>query len=221
MAELLPGADLILGGDATVSRIIELDAPLVLHMATHGFFCKDQSEQPEDAASSFFRQLKDRVGELYEADLTRESEFLRSGLVFSGVNAWARGENSSSEVGSGILASLDILGMDLLGTDLVVLSACDTGLGTVHQGQGVYGLRRAFALAGARSLVMTLWRVDDQATRDFMIEFYQRVVAGYPKGAALTEAQRCLKEKYPDPSVWGAFIYQGDPGPVRGIGRSS
>ena len=217
VAELLPGATLILGREATVPRFMELQAPLILHVATHGFFCPDQANGPDEPSIAFARRLKDMVGGLQEIDLTRESEFLRSGLVLSGVNVWARGEDTPHELRAGILSALDILGMDLMGTDLVVLSACETGLGTVYQGQGVFGLRRAFALAGAKSLVMTLWRVDDQATRDFMVEFYQLVVDGCPKAAALTEAQRRLKKRHPDPSVWGAFIFQGAPGPVQAI----
>lgn len=218
VAELLPGATLILGREATVPRFTELQAPILLHVATHGFFCPDQGDDPDDPGIAFARRLKHMAGGLQDIDLARESEYLRSGLVLSGVNVWARGDDTQPELRAGILTALDILGMDLLGTDLVVLSACDTGLGTVYQGQGVFGLRRAFALAGARSLVMTLWRVDDQITRDFMVEFYQLVVDGYPKAAALTEAQRRLKKMHPDPSAWGAFIFQGDPGPMQEIG---
>lgn len=221
VAELLPGATLILGHEATVHRIMELRAPRILHIATHGYFCADEpAESIQETGVAFFRRLRKLTSAMREIDLYRESNFLRSGLVFSGVNAWAKGDDTPYEMRSGILTAMDVLGMDLIGTDLVVLSACDTGLGTMCRGQGVFGLRRAFALAGAKSLVMTLWRVNDQVTKDLMIEFYQCIVNGYPKAAALTEAQRRLKKKYPDPSAWGAFIFQGDPGPVQGIGTA-
>jgi CHAT domain-containing protein len=96
----------------------------------------------------------------------------------------------------------------------VVLSACNTGLGEVHPGEGVFGLRRAFVLAGARTLVMSLWRVPDEPTWELMEEFYRRVLAGRGRADALREAQRAVRSKYPDPYSWGAFICQGDPGPL-------
>ena len=91
---------------------------------------------------------------------------LRSGLAFSGFNMRQGGGDD------GVLTALEITGMDLQGTQLVVLSACETGLGDVQSGEGVYGLRRAFTLAGAQSQVMSLWRVDDEATKDLMVNYY-------------------------------------------------
>ena len=89
--------------------------------------------------------------------------------------------------------------MDLSSTQLVVLSACETGLGDILVGEGVFGLRRAFVLAGAQTLVMSLWKVPDKQTKDLMIAFYTQLLAGKPKAEALREAQLIMKEQYPDP----------------------
>jgi CHAT domain-containing protein len=84
----------------------------------------------------------------------------------------------------------------------------------VQAGEGVFGLRREFVRAGARTLVMSLWKVPDQQTQELMEEFYSRLLKGEPRAAALREAQLAMKERYPDPYYWGAFICQGDPGPL-------
>src|SRR5262249_58189665 len=89
-----------------------------------------------------------------------------------------------------------------------------TGLGHVHVGEGVFGLRRAFVLAGARTLVMSLWKVPDDQARELMEDFYRRLLAGEGRAEALRQAQLAMKAKYPDPFCWGAFICQGDPGPL-------
>ena len=95
-----------------------------------------------------------------------------------------------------------------------MLAACETGVGRVHVREDVLGLRWAVVLAGASTLVMSLWRVPDQQTQELMVDFYQRILQGQPRAKALREAQLTLKEKYPDPLYWGAFICQGDPGPM-------
>jgi CHAT domain-containing protein len=114
----------------------------------------------------------------------------------------------------GVLTAEDVVSLDLRNTELVVLSACETGLGEVQVGEGVFGLRRAFILAGAKTLVMSLWKVPDQQTQDLMIDFYHRILAGEPRAEALRQAQLAMKQKYPEPLYWGAFICQGDPGPL-------
>jgi CHAT domain-containing protein len=93
-------------------------------------------------------------------------------------------------------------------------SACETGLGQVHVGEGVFGLRRAFVLAGAKTLVMSLWKVPDEPTRELMEDFYHRLLAGEGRADALWQAQLALTVKYPEPYYWGAFICQGDPSPL-------
>ena len=114
-----------------------------------------------------------------------------------------------------MLTAEDVSGLDLLATELVVLSACETGLGEVRTGEGVFGLRRAFVLAGAKTLVMSLWKVPDAQTRELMEDFYRRILQGEGRVAALRAAQLAMKGKYPDPYYWGAFICQGEPGPLR------
>jgi CHAT domain-containing protein len=95
---------------------------------------------------------------------------------------------------------------------LAVLSACDTGLGDTHSGEGVLGLRRALALAGARTIVMSLWQVPDAATRDLMRHFYSALKAGAGRVEAMREAQKAIKKKRPRVRDWGAFITEGDAG---------
>jgi CHAT domain-containing protein/Tfp pilus assembly protein PilF len=176
------------------ARLKEARSPRLLHLATHGFFLKDQPHELES--------------ERWEDPL------LRSGLLLAGYNTWLARGQLPEEAEDGMLTAEDVTGLDLLGTELVVLSACETGLGQVHVGEGVFGLRRAFVLAGAKTLVMSLWKVPDQQTQQLMVDFYQRILAGQPRGEALRQAQLALKARHPDPYYWGAFICQGDPAPL-------
>jgi CHAT domain-containing protein len=139
---------------------------------------------------------------------------LRSGLALAGANTWLNAGNPPEEAEDGLLTAEDVTGLDLLATELVVLSACETGLGYVQLGEGVFGLRRAFVLAGAKTLVMSLWKVPDEQTRELMVNFYQRLLAGEGRADALRHAQLDLKARYPEPFYWGAFICQGDPSPL-------
>lgn len=143
-----------------------------------------------------------------------ENPLLRSGLVLAGYNTWLNGGIPPEEAEDGILTAEDVSGLNLLATDLVVLSACETGLGEIRTGEGVFGLRRAFVLAGTKTLVMSLWSVPDVETQPLMEEFYRRLLAGQSRAGALREAQLMIREKHPDPYYWGAFICQGDPGPI-------
>src|SRR5439155_11500639 len=120
------------------------------------------------------------------------------------------------EAEDGMLTAEDVSGMDLLATDLVVLSACETGLGDVRIGEGVFGLRRAFVVAGAKTLVMSLWKVPDAQTQELMPDFYRRLQNGEPRAEALRQAQLSLKARHPDPYFWGAFICLGEPFPLPG-----
>lgn len=133
---------------------------------------------------------------------------LQSGLVLAGV---AERQSGGSE--NGVLTALEVTGLDLSGTQLVVLSACETGLGELTDGEGVYGLRRALVLAGAQSQVISLWKVDDDATKKLMVEYYRKLLSGVPRDVALRETQRdFLKEgsQYTHPFYWSAFIGSGN-----------
>jgi len=114
----------------------------------------------------------------------------------------------------GLLTAVDVTALDLRNTELAVLSACDTGLGQMRVAEGVFGLRRAFVIAGVRTLVASLWKVPDDQTQELMVAFYGHVMDGLPVAQALRDAQRALKERHPEIRAWGAFICQGDPGPV-------
>src|SRR5262249_42031805 len=137
------------------------------------------------------------------------------GVALAGGNAFLRGGAPPEGAEDGLLTAADVAGMDLLGTELVVLSACETGLGAVHASEGVFGLRRSFIVAGAKTLVMSLWKVPDKQTQQLMVDFYRRLLAGTPRAQALREAQNELRKTHPHPFYWGAFICQGEPGPLR------
>ena len=147
------------------------------------------------------------------ADIPGESEdpMLRSGLVFAGVNALSSAEDD------GVLTALEASNLDLRGTKLVVLSACETGLGEVRNGEGVFGLRRAFVVAGAETFLMSLWQVADEATKDLMTSYYSRLSKGEPRAEALRQAQLAMlkDQKTAHPFFWAAFISSGESGALK------
>ena len=165
LASLLRGQGhtLYMGDDASEARLRALHGPLILHVATHGFFLPDQ-----DGARPM----------------------LRSGLALAGFDARLDRPHDDD----GLLTAMDISGLDLYGTELVVLSACETGLGEVAQGDGVFGLKRALALAGSRTQVLSLWKVDDNATAALMTAFYQRLLKGESRANALRRVQLDMAE---------------------------
>ncbi|MBP6591291.1 MAG: CHAT domain-containing protein, partial [Chitinophagaceae bacterium] len=172
--------------------------PQVLHIATHGFFLKD---------------VKDTMGTVYgiQADIARQHPLLRSGVILAGAAAVARNPNDFTDQDDGILTAYEAAGLDLTGTALVVLSACETGLGELLNGQGVYGLQRAFMQAGAASVIMSLWKVNDESTKELMIGFYREWLL-HPEGSkqeALRKAQLRLREQYAHPFFWGPFVLVG------------
>lgn len=199
------------GADALESRIMQASSPRILHLATHGFFYK--AEQPEPSPSeNWLRGLRDPA-------LTQNmlNPLFRSGLAFAGANIGTSG--LPNEIDDGLLSAAEVTAMNLVGTELVVLSACETGLGTLHATEGVMGLRRAFQLAGARTVIASLWRVPDQQTCDLMTGFYRRLITGMPRDAALRAAQLELRQKFPSPFYWGAFVCFGDTKAIAGMER--
>ncbi|MFL5765018.1 MAG: tetratricopeptide repeat protein [Bacteroidia bacterium] len=188
-----------LRADASEDAIKKIRSPQVLHIATHGFFLKDVDENASDV-----------IG--LQAEVVKENPLLRSGLMLAGSAAIARDSLIDNTQEDGILTAYEAAGLDLSGTDMVVLSACETGLGEIHNGQGVYGLQRAFMVAGAKSVVMSLWVVDDFATQELMSDFYREWLKDPEPGnrqKAFRTAQLKLKQKFPEPYFWGAFVMAG------------
>ena len=209
-----------LGASALEKPLKAVKSPSVLHIATHGFFYEDQKIDLSEGNRSF---RFDSIGGIERgvrfSISNLKNPLLRSGLALAGANTWLKGQDPPEEAEDGLLTAEDVTGMDLLDTELVVLSACDTGLGDVHIGEGVMGLRRSFMLAGAKTLVMSLWKVPDKETRELMEEFYDRLLEGAPRAEALRQAQLSMKAKHPNPYYWGAFICQGDPSPIEAFRR--
>ena len=199
---LFPDANLLTGKGATKSALKQTVAPRILHIATHGFFLQTSQAAPDGRAQ--VATVKTRG-----ADVEAESEnpLLRSGLALAGANR--RGGAAADD---GILTALEASGLNLWGTKLVVLSACDTGLGEVRNGEGVYGLRRAFVLAGAESLVMSLWPASDYSTRTLMTSYYKNLRQGLGRGAALRQVQLDMLKRNPKlhPFYWANFIQSGE-----------
>ncbi|HYQ16250.1 MAG TPA: CHAT domain-containing protein, partial [Polyangiaceae bacterium] len=199
--KLLSDSRLYTGSGASKSVLQGLQAPLVLHVATHGFFLDTQH-----AGTKNSRGLELDLGDsdLPQKPPTAENPLIRSGIALSGAN-------DKASV-SGILTALEASNIDLDGTRLVVLSACETGLGQVEMGDGVYGLRRALLVAGSQTQVMSLWKVDDNATRDLMIGFYDKLREGRGRGESLRQVQLKMlaSKEYAHPYFWAAFIPSGN-----------
>lgn len=189
--------------EATETALKQLHGPAILHIATHGFFLPDQALDINSIESARLFSGSSYI----PAVITGENPLLRSGLALAGAN-----ERQGGNGEDGILTALEVSDLDLLGTKLVVLSACETGLGNVQNGEGVYGLRRALALAGAETQVISLWKVSDEATRDFMVDYYRRLQAGVKRSKALRLAQlKMLGDPATrHPYYWASFIQSGD-----------
>lgn len=154
---------------------------------------------------------------LEEVEEQAKNPLLRSGLVLAGFNQRDSGGDD------GALTALELSGLNLQGTRLVVLSACETGLGEIASGEGVYGLKRALTLAGAESQLVSLWQVEDEGTRDLMVQYYRQLQQGAGRGEGLRKAQlNLLKSKqYSHPYYWSSFILSGDWRPVQGLFQSA
>lgn len=194
--ELLPQADVLTQAQATEAAVKAANRPRILHLATHGFFLENNEQ---DVGG-------DRRGGHNPMAVAAENPLLRSGLALAGFNQRQSGGDD------GVLTALEVTGIDLHGTELVVMSACDTGRGDVVNGDGVYGLRRAFTLAGARSQVSTLWKVDDGVTKRMMVAYYQNLLQGMGRTEAMRQVQlEMLKDSsYQTPYYWAAFVASGD-----------
>jgi len=192
-----PEASLLTGSKATETAVKKVASPQVLHLATHGFFLDDSPENNAPVQTGT-RGIN--------ANVHIENPLLRSGLALAGAN------KRSADGDDGILTALEASGLNLWGTKLVVLSACDTGVGEVRNGEGVYGLRRAFVLAGAESLVMSLWPASDYTTRKLMTDYYKNLKQGMGRGDSLRQVQLNMLKRDPHlhPFYWANFIQAGD-----------
>ena len=192
---LFPDARILSGQNASEASLKHVNAPRMLHIATHGFFLPDRAD-------------KRRSGSLLQQFSSPDADnpMARSGLAFAGANI------RSKTGDDGILTALEASGLNLWGTKLVVLSACDTGVGEVRNGEGVYGLRRAFVIAGAESLVMSMWPVSDNVTRELMTGYYKNLKQGIGRGESLRRVQLEMLKR-PDrkhPFYWASFIQAGE-----------
>ena len=190
------------GKDAVVEAIKAVRAPRLLHVATHGDFAADPAEERRE---TFSLMGVDSPGQ----PSILNDPMLRSGLFFTGANRYRAGLPPLAGADDGVLTAYEASQLNLNGTELVVLSACKTGLGQARHGEGVFGLRRAFQVAGAQAVMMTMWKVPDQETHELMTLFYQKWLGGADKHEALRAAQQELRKTYPDPSSWGAFVLVG------------
>jgi CHAT domain-containing protein len=177
----------------------------VLHIATHGYFQEDVA--PTEGHGATMLHSSEPVN-LF-GRVTGGNPLLRSGLLFAGAGRKHSFEDKN-RIDDGILTAYEAMNLNLDSTELVVLSACETGLGEVKNGEGVYGLQRAFQVAGARTVMMSLWSVADKQTQELMRMFYEKWLSGEDKHQAFGEAQMELKAKYSAPYYWGAFVMVGE-----------
>lgn len=192
-------------GDLALKGVVQqAKGPRVVHLATHGFFLPDQYFHPH------------RAGGLGSESSALEDPMLRSGLYFAGADRARFGRPASEGLDNGVLTAMEAGNLDLIGTELVVLSACNTGRGDVKDGEGVFGLRRALSEAGAEAVLMSLWSVPDQETVDLMKLFYAKWLSGVEIHEALKWAQmeerRRVRRSHAGrdlPYYWGAFVLVG------------
>lgn len=178
--------------------------PEVLHIATHGFFLKPD-------ASLRQRLLKLARSSALQVPPPGDNPLLRAGLAFAGINRNAPFLGEIDTHNDGVLTALEVLALDLSGTRLAVLSACETGLGEIHEGEGVYGLRRSFQEAGVESVISSLWEVSDAGTQALMIGLYRHLNEGKSPHVAMREARHEMMDstEWNYPYVWSAFMLVG------------
>lgn len=202
LLSMLPGARLLSGGAASEQALNALHGPRILHIITHGFFSRELAAHPDPGTGAGASAMLPAV----TRNLPGEAALRRSGLALSGANLGGPDDSD------GVLTADEVLALDLSGTQLVVLSACETALGEIEEREGVFGLRRAFVVAGAETQMLSLWEVQPTPTRLMMREYYTRLIAGGGRSESLRQAQLAVasSERWRHPAYWAAFIVSGD-----------
>jgi CHAT domain-containing protein/tetratricopeptide (TPR) repeat protein len=209
VAGLLDGARLLSGSQATERAVRAVHGPSIMHLATHGFYIGPLSPvergQPRGAPRRGLTLTAN--GEDMEEALTSSTMLARVGVALAGANLGA--EDAEDD---GILSGDDVSGLDLNGTALVVLSACETAVGGLAESEGVYGLHRALMVAGAQASMVSLWKVDDAATKELMVDVYRNLGRGAGRAEALRSAQLALAQRTATahPAYWASFVAVGD-----------
>ena len=180
---------------ATKTQLKNVNNPRVLHLATHGYFVNNTKLKKADGLQYLGMEKK----------VVADNPLLRSGLLLAGANKTLQGDSTPTN-DNGIFTAYEASFLNLNQTELVVLSACETGKGDIKTGEGVYGLRKSFADAGAKNIIISLWAVDDDVTQQFMTNFYTLWLNELSIKDAFTQTQNQIKQKYPLPYYWGGFI---------------
>ncbi len=201
--KIFPDTNIFTGKQATEGVIKQIPTPNILHLATHGFFLPEQ-KKPNPKTIDLNQQLDQPIA------LNIENPLLRSGLALAGFNERKNKQTKNSE--DGVLTALEVAGLNLRGTQLVVLSACETAKGDVKVGEGVYGLRRALTLAGSQSQLLSLWKVSDEGTKELMVKYYSNLKGGKGRHEALRQVQLDFinNPEYQHPYYWASFIPSGN-----------
>ncbi len=179
-------------------------SPSILHLSTHGYFLKDEESKPDAFGKTELLGLSEAMKMPAVSNI--ENPMLRSGIALAGANASLKEGRDD-----GLMSAEKVLGLKLKGTELVVLSACETGVGDIRTGEGVFGLKRSFILSGAKTVLMSLWKVPSKETTELMSEFYTLWAGGMTKAEALQEAKKKMMKKTSNPFYWGAFVMVGKP----------
>ena len=210
VAKLL-GGDCVLrvGPDAREAELKAVVSPRLLHLATHSFFLSDQEFKRTNAFGDTFLLSSGFAVGSGQPGGDWENPMVRCGLALAGANHAMQLTNATAE--DGLLTGLEASLLNLQGTELVILSACDSGAGEVKIGEGVMSLRRAFRIAGAQTVLASHWKVSDKATERLMTEFMRRWRSGEPRAQAWRETQLSLlrSKEFSDPYFWAAFTLTG------------
>jgi CHAT domain-containing protein len=183
-------------GFASEDRVKEMESPKIFHVATHGFTTPVLNKSETAALTES------------EAMMT-ENPLMKTGLLLKGAGDILDKTNFNYNIESGILTAYEAMSLNLDKTDLVVLSACETGLGEIANGEGVYGLQRAFLVAGAKVLIMSMFKVDDDATQKLILNFYKKWLTTNNMHQSFIDAKKELRAEYPEPYFWAPFMMIG------------